>query len=76
MRLASSSSSTGSAYSTPLRATGWPSSKRTVTSSALICTLSCQKATPMMGCTIRMPALRSSRSLASWVAPSMLESVE
>ena len=30
----------------------------------------------MMGLTILMPLLRNSKSLASWVAPSMLESVE
>ncbi|MNJ61413.1 hypothetical protein D3C77_571980 [compost metagenome] len=74
MRLASSSSSTGSLYSTPFRATGWPSSKRTVTSSAFTATSSRQNA--MMGLTMRMPEFSCSRSLASWVAPSRLESVE
>ncbi len=60
----------------PLRATGKPSSKRTVISSRLISTSSRQKAVPMMGATIFMLVVRSSRSLASWVAPRMLESVE
>ncbi len=76
MRLASIISATGSLYSTPLSATGMPSWKRTRTSSALTATSSRQNATPMMGCTILMPEFRCSRSLASWVAPSMLESVE
>ena len=35
-----------------------------------------QKATPMIGSTMLMPLLRNSRSLASWVAPQMFESVE
>ncbi|MNY76137.1 hypothetical protein D3C86_2156180 [compost metagenome] len=75
MRLASRIRATGSLNSTPFRATGWPSSKRTETSSALTCTSSFQNATPMMGFTMRMPLFRNSRSLASCVAPSMLLSV-
>ena len=35
-----------------------------------------QNGTPMIGSTILMPLSRCSRSLASWVAPQMLESVE
>ena len=49
MRLASRISSTGSAKSTPLSATGRPSSKRTLTRSRLISTSSRQNATPMIG---------------------------
>jgi len=75
MRLASRNSSTGSAISLPLSATGWPSSKVTETSSAGTSTSGFQNATPMMGLTMRMPLLRYSRSLASCVAPSMLLSV-
>ena len=53
MRLASSSSSTGSANATPLSATGWPSSKRIVTRlRGLTATSSRQNATPMIGSTI------------------------
>ncbi len=59
----------------PFSATGWPSSKRTDTVSRFTSTSSRQKATPMIGLTMCMPALRNSRSLASWVAPSMLLSV-
>ncbi len=60
----------------PLSATGCPSSKRIVTASGVIATLSRQNATPMIGSTIFIPLFRNSRSLASWVAPSRLESVE
>ena len=44
--------------------------------SRLMAMSSRQKAVPMMGSTILMDVLRCSRSLASWVAPRMLESVE
>ena len=60
----------------PFKATGCPSSKRTVTSSRLTATSSRQNATPMIGSTIVMPVSSRSRSLASCVAPSMFESVE
>ena len=76
MRFASSMSSTGFANVMPFSATGSPSSKRIVTVSGLTTTSSRQKATPMIGSTILMPVLRCSRSFASWVAPSMFESVE
>ena len=48
----------------------------TVTFSGLISTSSFQNGTPMIGSTIFMLLSRCSRSLASCVAPSMLESVE
>ena len=76
MRLASSNSATASRSVRPLSATGRPSSKRTVTVSAFTATSSRQNATPMIGLTMRMPLSRNSRSLASCVAPSMLESVQ
>ena len=60
----------------PFSATGRPSSKRTLTVSRLTATSSFQNATPMIGWTIVMPLASCSRSLASWVAPSMFESVE
>ena len=60
----------------PFSATGWPSSKRTRTVSAFTATSSRQNATPMIGLTMCMPLFRNSRSFASCVAPSMLESVE
>jgi hypothetical protein len=75
MRLASSNSATALAKVRPLSATGTPSSKRTLTVSALTATSSRQKATPMIGLTMCMPLFRNSRSLASCVAPSMLLSV-
>ena len=55
MRLASSISCTASLNVMPLSATGWPSSKRIVTSSRLTGTSSRQDATPMIGSTILMP---------------------
>jgi hypothetical protein len=55
---------------------GKPSSKRMATSSRWISTSSRQNAVPMMGTTILTDEERCSRSLASWVAPRMLESVE
>ncbi|MNT31581.1 hypothetical protein D3C72_1674240 [compost metagenome] len=76
MALASMNRSTLLAKVLPFSATGWPSSKRTVTSSRFTSTSSRQNCTPMIGWTMRMPESRCSRSLASWVAPSMLESVE
>jgi hypothetical protein len=76
MRLASIISWTASLNSIPFSATGCPSSKRTLTSSRLTTTSSRQNAVPMIGSTIVMPVSRRSRSLASWVAPSMFESVE
>jgi hypothetical protein len=75
MRLASSNRSTALAKLRPFSVTGTPSSKPTLTSSAFTTTSSRQKATPMIGSTMRMPLSRNSRSLASWVAPSMLLSV-
>ena len=68
--------STASLKVMPLSATGCPSSNRTVTRSRFTGTSSRQKATPMIGSTMVTPVSRRSRSLASWVAPSMLESVE
>ncbi len=76
MRLASRASSTRLANVWPLRATGKPSSKRTVTSSGRISTAGSQCFTDMMGCTMRRPLFRNSSSFASCVAPQMLESVE
>ena len=76
MALASRNSATGSANVWPFSATGWPSSKRTATFSALTTQSSRQNGTPMIGLTILMPLSRLSRSLASWVAPSRLLSVE
>ena len=76
MALASSNSATGSAKVWPFSATGWPSAKRTVTFSALTTQSSRQNGTPMIGLTILMPLSSCSRSLASWVAPRMLLSVE
>ena len=60
----------------PLRATGWPSSNRSVTVSAVMPMFCRQNATPMIGSTMETPLLRYSRSFASCVAPSMFESVE
>jgi len=60
----------------PLSATGCPSSNLIEMASGLIETLSRQNAAPMIGSTIVIPLFRNSRSLASWVAPSRLESVE
>ncbi len=50
--------------------------RRRVTSSGAIFTFGFQCATPMIGSTMRMPLSRRSRSFASCVAPSTLESVE
>jgi hypothetical protein len=76
MRLASSTSSTGSANSRLFKATGRPSSHPTVTVSRRTSTSSRQEATPMIGCTIESPLARLSSSFASCVAPSRFESVE
>ena len=76
MALASANSATASAKCWPFSATGWPSSKRTETFSGFTFTSSRQKATPMIGLTMREPLSRNSRSFASCVAPRMFESVE
>ena len=68
-------SSKRDAYRLPFRLTGSPCSKATVTSSGSMRTSAFQKATPMIGLTIRIPLSRNSRSFASWVAPRQLASV-
>jgi hypothetical protein len=74
--LASANSATASVKRWPFNATGTPSSKRTLTRSGFTTTSSRQNATPMIGVTTAMLLSRNSRSFASCVAPSMLESVE
>ena len=76
MALASITRSTWSANSSPLIATGQPSSNahRDVLGGDL--DVGSQWATPMIGSTISMPVASSSSDLASWVAPQMLASVE
>ena len=69
-------SSTGSSIAAPSIATGRPRSKAIVTDSGSIATSGSQCATPMIGSTIFIDVSSSSRSLASWVAPSRLASVE
>ena len=76
MALAAITSSTRSSNRSPLMATGQPASNRTATSSGSMVTAGSQWATPMIGSTRSMPLSSSSSSLASWVAPQMLASVE
>ncbi len=76
MRLASSTSCTASANSTPLSAVGRPSTNETVTSSVAISTAASQNRTPMMGSTVSSDTSRCSSVFASCVAPQMLASVE
>ncbi len=74
--LASMTSATASSNRRPLSETGRPISKPTVTSSVAISTDGSQYLTPMMGSTVSRETFRSSRVLASCVAPQMLASVE
>jgi hypothetical protein len=60
----------------PLIATGRPSAKVRVTSSAAISTAGSQNRTPMIGSTISSETSRCSSRFASWVAPQMFASVE
>jgi hypothetical protein len=73
--LASRNSSTGLAKVAPVERHRHAFLEAHADLSAFTATSSRQKATPMIGLTMRMPLLRNSRSLASCVAPSMLESV-
>ena len=76
MALTACTSATGSANTSPFTLCGRPATKPTVTSSVSMSTVGSQKRTPMIGSTISSETSRCSRTLASWVAPQMLASVE